>query len=140
MAKIKTASEIAEKWGRVTPGRSADYADGVANPKADWKTQTLAATSAYNQGIQASISNKSFEKGVSAAGTAKWQEKATTIGTARFSSGVSAAQGDYESGFAPYRDVIANTTLPARKATGDPSNIERVTKLATALHAKKISG
>lgn len=140
MAKIASTSEIAAKWGTVTPGRSSYYSEGVANPKADWKTNTLAAVSAYQQGIQASITNKSYEKGVSAAGTTKWQEKATTIGTARYASGVSAAQGDYEAGFAPFRDVIANTALPARKATGDPSNIERVTKLATALHAKKVSG
>lgn len=140
MAKIKSTAEIAAKWSSVTPGRSSYYSDGVQNPKVDWKTATLAAEGAYNQGIQESIANKSFSKGVNAAGTAKWQDKAVNVGTGRYAAGVSAAGADYESGFGPYRDVIANTSLPARGAKGDPRNIERVSKLAMALHAKKVSG
>jgi hypothetical protein len=36
--------------------------------------------------------------------------------------------------------VIQGTTLPPRGAKGDPANIQRVAVLATALHAKKVSG
>jgi hypothetical protein len=140
MPAIKSAAEIAAKYASITPGRSQYYADGVANPKADWKTNTAAAEGAWGQGVSAAVSNKSFSKGVNKAGTAKWQRKAIDVGSARWGPGVSAAQADYEAGFSPYADVIRNTTLPPRGPKGDPRNIERVTKLAMALHAKKVSG
>lgn len=140
MAKIASASDIAAKYARVTPGRSADYAAGIASPKIDWKAATIAAKDTWNQGVQAAAANDQFAKGVNKASTAKWQKKATELGTARWGAGVSAAQADYEAGFSPYQAVVAGTTLPARGPKGDPRNIERVTKLATALHAKKQSG
>ena len=140
MARIRSASEIAEKYARVTPGRSADYAAGVQNPKADWKTATLAAENAWAQGVQQAASEGRFGKGVNRAGTEKWQRKAIELGASRWGPGVSAAKDDYESGFAPYADVIRSTSLPPRGPKGDPRNIERVAKLAMALHAKKISG
>jgi len=140
MARIRSASEIAEKYARVTPGRSADYAAGIDNPKADWKSQTLAAEDAWAQGVQQAASEKRFGKGVAKSGTEKWQRKAKELGTSRWGPGVSAAKDDYEAGFSPYADVIRSTTLPPRGPKGDPRNIERVAKIAMALHAKKVSG
>lgn len=140
MARIRSAAEIAEKYARVTPGRSADYAAGIENPKADWKTATQAAEDSWAQGVQQAAANKQFGKGVAKVGTEKWQRKARDLGVGRWGPGVSAAKDDYESGFAPYADVIRTTTLPPRGPKGDPRNIERVSKLAMALHAKKVSG
>ena len=140
MAKIKSASEIAEKWSRVTPGRSTDYAEGVRAPKVDWKSATMAAEDNWSQGVAQAAANKSFSRGVGRVGSEKWQRKALEIGAGRWGPGVSAARDDYESGFAPYQQVIAATALPPRGPKGDPRNIERVTKLAMALHAKKVSG
>lgn len=140
MAKIKSAAEIAEKYARVTPGRSADYADGVANPKVDWKTATQGAEDAWSQGVQQAAAERRFGKGVARVGTEKWQRNAVGKGAQRWGPGVSAAKDDYEAGFSPYADVIRSTSLPPRGPKGDPRNIERVTKLAMALHAKKVSG
>jgi len=140
MAKIRSASEIAEKYARVTPGRSADYAAGVQNPKVDWKTATLAAEDSWVQGVQQAASERRFGKGVNRAGTDKWQRKAVELGAARWGPGVSAAKDDYEKNFAPYVAVIQGVQLPPRGPKGDPRNIERVAKIAMALHAKKVSG
>jgi hypothetical protein len=138
--EIKDSSAIAEKWARVTPARSADYEDGVKSPKRDWKTAAVAAESSFKQGVTKAASEGRFGKGVAKAGTDKWQSKTLEKGTARWGPGVSVAQSDYETGFAPFRSVLASTTLPNRYPRGDPRNIERVSAVAKALHAKKVSG
>lgn len=140
MAEIKSAGQIAEKWSRVTPQRNADYEAGVRQPGKDWANNTAAAESSYEGGVQNAIQQKRFGKGVKNAGTAKWQAKTLEKGTQRWGPGVSVAQGEYESGFSPYRDEIERTSLPPRYPKGDPRNIERVSKLAKALHAKKVAG
>lgn len=140
MAQIKSLTRISDKWQRVTAGAGQEYAEGVANPTKDWKTETQAANAAYKAGLQKSMQNDSFVKGVVAAGSDKWQKNAIEKGTTRFAQGVGLAGDAYSKGFEPYRAVIAGTTLPARGAKGDPANINRVAVLATALHAKKVAG
>lgn len=137
---IAPSSEIAAKWARVTPGRTADYEAGVRSPRRDWKNETTAAEPRYIEGVTKAATEKRFGKGVARVGTAKWQRKAIDIGTTRFGPGVAAAGPDYEEGFGPYRDVIAGTTLPERYTTGDPRNIRRVEVIAKALHDKKVRG
>jgi len=138
MPAIKPVSEIAEKWARVTPGRSADYQAGIQNPKRDWAEATKAAEEAWVQGIQEAASQRRFSRGVARAGSEKWKKKALELGASRWGPGVAAARDDYERGFAPYAEVIARTSLPPRGPKGDPKNIERVRVLAQALHEAKI--
>jgi len=140
MPKIRSAEEIAAKYARVTPARSTDYAEGVKAPKKDWKTETANAQDAWAAGVQEAVSRGGFAKGVTKVGTEKWQRKAVELGTARWGAGVTAAKGDYQSGFAPYRDTIERTELPPRGPKGDPRNFERVVKLGTELHRKKLAG
>jgi len=140
MAKIRSAEEIAAKYARVTPARSTDYSDGVKAPKKSWSAEAKAAKDAWAQGVQEAVAGGRFEKGVSKAGDAKWQTKAVEVGVPRWGAGVTAGKGDYQAGFAPYQAVIAGTELPPKGAKGDPRNFDRVVKLGTALHAKKIAG
>lgn len=136
---IKSTASIAEKFARVTPQRSQDYADGVANPRRDWANETAAAEARFETGIRDAIQDKRFGKGVKRAGTEKWQRKTLEFGVSRWPEGVQAAQPAYEEGFDPFRQVIANLTLPQRFARGDKRNIARVAAVAEALHAKKLS-
>jgi hypothetical protein len=138
MANIKSMDRISSKWTRVSSGAGAEYEEGVRNPRADWATETKKAETTYEQGIQASITRKAFGKGVSKAGTAKWQENAIAKGPGRFSTGVALGEDAYNEGFAPYREVISRTPLPARGPKGDPKNLLRVSILAKALHDEKI--
>lgn len=138
MPAIKSASEIADKWSRVTPGRSSDFQSGVTSPKKDWATSAKAAEGSYEAGVTTAIGNKRFSKGVDKAGTGKWKDKTLAVGVSRWGPGVTAAVDDYEKGFAPYRDVIEKTTLPPRRMAGDPANIDRVRVLAAALNAAKV--
>ncbi len=140
MPAVKSLSDISAKWSRVSQGAQGDYIDGVTNPRKDWATETANANDNYKKGIQASISQDRFLKGVKKAGTSKWQDGAINKGPGRWAEGINQATGKYEAGFKPYRDVIERTTLPKRGAKGDPANIQRVAILAKALHDEKMKG
>ena len=140
MPEVKSASEIAGKWARVTPQRTADYEDGVKNPKRDWEQATIEAADRQAEGVQKAIQEDRFAKGVAKAGTSKWQKGATQKGPQRWSQGVQLGEDEYEKGFAPFRDVIEQTDLPPRFPAGDPRNIERVQTMAAALHKRRVEG
>ncbi len=139
MVAIKSVSDIAAKWARVTPGRSADYEAGVRAPRASWSAQAAAAESAFQAGVQAAVGRKAYSGGVRRAGDEKWSRKALQVGVSRYGPGVGAAQPDFQAGFEPFASTIAGTSIPARKAKGDPSNIDRVRVLADALHKRKLA-
>ena len=139
MAQIRSVDLIAKKWAEVTPMRSADYADGIANPRRSWAVATKAAEKSYEDGVTKAIARKSFGKGVGKAGDEKWSRKASTRGVANWGPGVSDAQGDYATGFAPYQAAIAAVQLPPRFARRDPRNLLRVKAIVDALVAKKES-
>jgi len=138
MVNIKSLDLIAEKYGRVTPGRSADYEAGIRNPARDWEDATAKAESNWESGVQAAISKKQFGKGVHEAGTSKWQKKALELGTARWGPGVTAAVDDYKSGFSKYHSVIERLTLTPRKEVGNPQNYRRVQEIGEALRRAKV--
>lgn len=139
MAKIRALAEIGKKWSEVTPQRSQQYADGVTTPKSDWATNTKAAASSYEQGVTKAVANKRFDAGVTKAGTQTWKDGALTLGVQRWPSGVAAAGQKFLDGFAPYRTVIEQTTLPPRYPRGDVRNFERVKAIGQALNAKKVA-
>lgn len=137
MAAIRSATDVAKKWAEVTPGRAAQYEMGVRNPVRDYATNAAAANDAWKAGTQAAIARDGFKKGVQKVGTAKWQERAAKLGPARFGPGVQAAQQDYESGFAPYREAIAGAALPPRGPRRSPQNLQRVNAMVAAISARK---
>jgi len=133
MAEIKSSSAIRDKWTRVTPGRVDDYKLGIQNPKRDWAAEAAAGKENWKAGIDAAHTNNLFEKGINAAGTKKWQDKALKKGPNRFSEGAYMAGADYEKGFAPFREAIARVDLGPRYPRRDPRNMERVRKVCDAL-------
>lgn len=140
MAEIKPTRDIAAKWARVTPQRAEDYRLGVENPRVSWSESTVAAKDRYQAGIQDAIQRDAFAKGVRAAGDARWQDRARTVGPARFAEGVATSEARYEEGFRPYAEVIAQTVLPPRFAKGDPRNLDRVRVISQALRKRKTGG
>jgi hypothetical protein len=137
---VKPMDRIKRKWVSATQANQGEYEEGIKNPRKDWATETANAEKNYNSGIQASIAQGRFGKGVRKAGTSKWQEKALSKGPGRWASGVALSADDYEKGFAPYRQVLESLSLPDRGPKGDPKNINRVAAVAKALHDKKVSG
>ncbi|MEM4020022.1 MAG: hypothetical protein QXG57_07340 [Thermofilaceae archaeon] len=135
---LRPLDKIVEKWRARASAASGDYAEGVAAPKQDWQKNTLAASDAWKAGVTEAAAKNLFAKGVAATPTDYWKTRATTLGTARFSDGVSKSVDVYKSKFAPYYDVLSKLELPPRGARGDPKNIERVRAIITALRSKKV--
>lgn len=140
MAEIKKLSAISEKWTRVTPGRTEDYKLGVKNPRRDWEEETVAGKENWKAGVDQAAAKNLFEKGVTAAGTSKWKERALQKGPSRFAEGVYVAGPDYEKGFQPYHDAIASVDLGPKFPRRDPRNIERVKKVVEAMVSVKLGG
>ena len=135
--EIKSLSRIKEKWTRVTPMRSEDYKLGIQSPRRDWEKSAVAAKESHKLAMAAAAAADSFAKGITRAGTGKWQTKALAKGPGRFAEGVMVGGDDYEKGFAPFRDELEKTVLPARFPRRDPRNLLRVNAIATALGKKK---
>ena len=138
MAEIKSIAAIQEKWGRVTPGRTEDYTLGIKNPKRDWAQSASAAKESHKAAMVAAAAADSYNKGVTKAGSARWQDRAIRKGPGRFAEGVIVGAADYGTGFAPYADTIKATTLPVRFPRGDLRNLDRVKTISQALRKKKM--
>ncbi|KKK95196.1 hypothetical protein LCGC14_2675240 [marine sediment metagenome] len=136
MVEIKSLSAIAEKWQRVTPGRTEDYKIGI-NPKRDWETETLESRDNWKAGVDAAFAKGLFSKGVTKAGTKKWQKKALEKGPGRFAEGVIYAGPDFESGFKRFHAAIAAVDLGPRYPRRDPRNLNRVKLIVNALVKEK---
>jgi len=139
MPAVKSLDRISSKWARVAAVSQTEYEEGVKNPRTDWAEATKASEANYERGVQQAIQRKAFGKGVSKAGSQKWQNNTLEKGPARWAGGIQVSTQAYESGFAPFREVIQRTSLPARGPKGDPKNIQRVAVLADALHKEKLS-
>lgn len=133
MADIRPIDQIAKKWARVTPQRTADYEAGIRDPRTDWSAATQAADQSWKDGVQAAVAAGSFKKGVARAGTAKWAAGALTKGTVRWGPGVQLGEDAYAAGFAPFQQAIAAVNLPPRFARRDPRNLLRVAAIVEAL-------
>ena len=126
------------KWSRNAQAAQNDYQSGVANPRVAWDQATIAGAANYEAGVQKAIANKSFAKGVKAAGHAGWQDATLAKGPGRFAEGVRTGQDTYDAGVAPYMKVIEATTLPPRGPKGSPQNYQRSAAMGQALNAAKI--
>ena len=133
----KSASKIAEKWARVTPGRTVDFEEGVRNPRKDWGKNTLEAEGRYEEGIKQAISRKAFGKGVTKTGTAGQQAATIEKGLARWPEGVRIAEPKMATGMEKVVKTLEATTLPPKFPKGDPRNLERVRVTNVALHKMK---
>lgn len=126
MIKIKPIDQITSRWVQGVRGATAAYQFGVSNPARDWADATIAGASAWFQGVQAAHAAGRFPGGVRKAGSVKWKNRTLTKGVQLWPIAVAAAEGDYRVGYTPFREAIANGTLPPRYATRDPRNLERV--------------
>lgn len=134
---VKDPATIAKKWSTRAAAAGPDYANGVNGTTKDWAQDTAAAAGAWAAGVQQASANGSFAKGVNAAGTAKWKNKAANVGAARYPQGVAAAMQYYQTGITNVLNVLQGVNLPPRGPKGDPGNINRVTAVTQALRKMK---
>lgn len=136
--QIKSADVIAKKWSNRAGAAGADYVSGIQNPRRPQASTAAAAAQSWAAGVQQAVQNGSFAKGV-LAGSDKYLRNAIGKGASRYPTGVSAGVSDFQNGLQPYLDVLSNLNLPPRAPKGDPSNLQRVAAVDTALRAKKLS-
>ena len=137
MAAIKDLTKSAQKLVANAGNAAQAYSDGVQNPRRPWAEAAAAAEDSYKQGVTAAAAAGRFGKGVRKAGDAKQKTRAATLGAQRYPAGVASAAQAYQEGFAPYHAGIGSVTLPPRGPKGSPSNIQRVTAIATRLRQIK---
>lgn len=133
---MKDTATIARKFAARAQAAAPEYKVGV-DATTDWAGPTQAAADNYAQGVQASIARGGFQKGVAAAGTAKWKDKASNVGSTRYPQGVAGAEQAYATGFEKSAGVLKSLLLPPRGPKGAPQNVERVRAVADALHRAK---
>ena len=135
--QMKDVGTIASKYASRASAAAPEYKIGVDSTSADWAGLTAAAGPNYEAGVTEAIGRKAFQKGVTAAGTGKWKDKASNIGAMRYGQGVMGAADAYAKGFAKSAQILASLSLPPRAPKGSPANIQRVSAVADALHRGK---
>jgi hypothetical protein len=137
--KVKAASDVAKKWGEVTPQRSGYYEAGALAAGSDWEKNTADSAPNFKAAVTAGNIDKLFAGGVKNAGAAKYTRKVKDVGVSRFSGGVAAGVTDYQTGVEPMLATLSGLTLPARQPRGSVANAQRVTAIMDALHKKRLA-
>jgi hypothetical protein len=130
----KDIGSIAQKFVTRAQAAAGDYKTGVSNAGGTWEQNTAAAEPQYEAGVQQSITNKKYSKGVGGKG-GKYQTNAVNLGSQRYGPGVANAQSAYQTGMAPVLQVLQGVQLPAKGFRGSPQNQARSNAVATALAA-----
>lgn len=137
--RVKDLSISAQKWSRNATGASTEYAANAEAAAETWASNTVAAAPIYHQAITAGGILERFRRGVQRVGSSKYARRVRELGAGRYTAGVQAAEGDWQTGFEPFAQTIAGLTLPGRRPRGDPGNLNRVQVVAQALHARRIA-
>jgi hypothetical protein len=138
--KVKDGASAAQKFVQRAAAAAQDYTNGVKGSGALWESQTAASADTWGAGVQAAISAGRFQKGVHAAGGAKFESNATGKGSQRYPQGVQLAGPAWQAHTQPFLDTISSLTLPPRRPKGDPTNMQRAQMVADALRKKKVGG
>ena len=135
----KSAAQIAAKWARVTPERTADYEEGVRNPRKDWEKNSIDAEDRYQAGLKESFTRNARPKGIKQVGTAGQMAATIEKGIPRWPEGVRVAEGKMASGMEFVVRAIESVKERPKYPKGDPRNLEIVKDITQAIHKAKIS-
>lgn len=124
--QVRSAAESAAKFVKRAAAASEDYKSGVSNAGPRWQAGAAASEPAYEEGVQAAISEKRFRRGIEKAGPQKYQDNAVKLGPERFRQGVANAESAYNRGVQPFVTAMAGATLSPRGARTSGANLRRV--------------
>jgi hypothetical protein len=134
--RIKDTASLAKKFVQRAGAASGDYKDGVAQSGQDWEAGARAGAENYRIAVTQAATEGRFERGIAAAGAAKFVQRATSLGAQRYGTGVQAAEGDWAKGTQPYLDALKGLELPPRRPRGQ--NAERANAVAQRLHQMRV--
>lgn len=136
--RVADAAKAAQKFVQRGQAAAADYKDGVTAAAQDWQQKTAASGDNYAAGVQDSIARGAFAKGVVKAGSAKYADRASTVGAQRFPQGIAMAGNAWQAGSAPFLQAAANATLTPRGPKGSPQNMQRASDMAAIMRRAKV--
>lgn len=141
--QVRPIQDSQEKFKSRAAGAREDYKRGVQGAGQRWLDGAANSTEAWRAGTQEAIAQDRFSKGVRAAGSAKYQERAATLGPERFATGVAAGAPEWGKNFAPFQQALAAHTLPTRGMRGSDSNAQRsvdVARLMRRVRNERLGG
>jgi hypothetical protein len=127
--QVRPINEGQEKFRTRAANASEDYKRGVQGAGGRWLEGAAGSASSWSSGTQEAISQGRFEKGVRAAGAAKYQERATTLGPERFRSGVAAGAPEWAKNFAPFHSALSSQQLGTKGPRGSDQNYARAAEV-----------
>jgi hypothetical protein len=139
--RVRDLGQAAQKFSTNGAAGANNYKTGVQSNQS-WAQNTEAAQGTWSAGVQAASSTGRFAKGVAKAGQQKWQSAAANKGQTRFSQSMSDpnTKQNWQTGFAPYAQVLGGITVPPKGVRGAPQNYQIVQQIGDALHKAKVGG
>lgn len=135
---MKTAQQAAAAWTGAAGRAQTNWVAGINGTQKDQAALAAAAQPRWLQGVQDAAANNRFANGVTRRGTPYWKSQSEAK-AGNYSTGYSAGGNNFSSAITKILAAEANivASLPARGATGDPANYQRVVQLGQALHQLK---
>jgi hypothetical protein len=140
MAVQKTAASVATKWSQHAQGAGADYVAGAVAAASTQAANAIAQASSWLTGVT-QAGTKAFVAGIEASqSTNKYASRVQAVGNARFTSGVSTAQGTFQTAIGKVLSVEYAVVLSPKGPKGSAANQLRSTEMQTALRQAKVNG
>ncbi|GAJ23526.1 unnamed protein product, partial [marine sediment metagenome] len=77
--KVKSVTEVRDKWLDVTPCRASYYEKEASVAGSDWEKGAIDASGAFKAGISAANIEQLFKGGIKRAGAAKYERKVKDV-------------------------------------------------------------
>jgi hypothetical protein len=122
---VRPVAESQEKFKTRAANASEDYKRGVQGAGPRWLEGASNSEDAWRGGVQEAISTGRFAKGVRAAGPAKYQERAATLGPERFRRGVEVGAPEWGKNFAPFAQALSAHVASPKGMRGSEQNAQR---------------
>ena len=123
--QVRPIADAQEKFKTRAAAASEDYKRGVQGAGQRWLDGAANSGEAWRAGTQEAMASGRFEKGVRAAGSTKYQERASTVGPERFRSGVAIGAPEWGKNFAPFQQALAAHSQSPRGPRGSDQNAQR---------------
>jgi hypothetical protein len=136
---IKDVGTLQTKYTNRAVNATSDYKAGVMAPRASQSANAIAAASNWQSAVSSSTALARFKSGLASAGDAGWQAGASGKGAAHYADGVRGGSSKWAAHTAPFLQALASLSLPLKGIRGSDANIARVSAVASALHALKLS-
>lgn len=135
---MKTASQSGAKFVERAGAASGDYVEGAKLTNKDQSAAAIAGKANYVTGIQQSIADGRYEKGLQESGKAGWLKGVTEKGANRFAEGVASGQAKYVTNSGKYDSARSAADSMPRGPKGSEGNYARAKAVGQALRKQKL--